>query len=146
MQITTLHCGTLTYTPVEPSKYAVELSPEAIGAPVDLGQRLYALVTVQRGDTPSGARNAGKGLRRIARHTSTRIAINAFAHLRPDLADPRTSLAILEHLAALLTASGEFDVAVMPFGWRKRWDRVEVLAGEWDQKSICVAPGSGAGR
>lgn len=145
MQITTLHCGIFTYTPVEPCKFAVGLSPEAIGTPVDLGECLYALVTVQRGDTLVGANVAAKGLRRIGRHTTSHIVVNGFAHLRPDLADPETSMEILAHLAGCVQKAGGFDVAVMPFGWRKRWDRLEVLAGEWDQKSIYVAPRSGAG-
>lgn len=144
MQILTLHCATFTYTPVEPCKFAVELSPEAIGTPVDLGKCLYALVTVQLFDTPSDTKRAAKGLRRIARNTTSRIVINGFAHLRPDLALPGTSAEILALLAGFVDAADGFDVVVLPFGWRKRWDRMEVLAGEWDQKSIYVAPGHGA--
>jgi hypothetical protein len=140
VRVLTLHCKTLTYTPDAPSVTAAQLPEADIGTPVALGECLYALVCVQEGDDPATARRAAKGLRRIARHNAAKkIAINAFAHLAPDLADAQTTQDVVDVLAERLEASPEWDVVKMPYGWRKCW-QMEVYPSEWAQRAIHEPP------
>lgn len=136
MKIFSYYCPVLVYAVTTPSKVAIEIDTDLIGAWQDVPRALLLQIGVEDSDHARIA-PAAKAVRRIARNTGARhLVINGFAALADPAARPEPSAAhaILTDLAARLTSRpDDLPLRTLPFGWNKTF-RLAISAGEWEQR------------
>src|SRR5579875_1608474 len=117
MRLLILHVDRFAYTVTEPSRSRLR---EPVHTPhFALEEGLLVLASVEQADAAAPERVAERAAAELL--GVERAVVHPFAHLFGEPAPPRVALAVLDAIAARLTAAG-LAVHRSPFGWFTRWD------------------------
>ncbi len=116
MRILQLDVDNITYEPVNPES---ELYDDAKRAKVSVDNALVLLVSVEEGDGKEQAAKAAEDAKKFMKQLGRkRIVLYPYAHLSPDLAQPKEAMKVLEQIKEGL--GDEYEVTKAPFGWNKK--------------------------
>ncbi len=120
MKLLLIHADDFSYEAREKTPVAEEISEEMRAGSFD--EVLVAFISVEKRDSrdvETAARMAADEILSVAdRVGAERVVVYPYAHLSPDLADPKTAVEVLVGVEKNLVDSG-VEVHRSPFGWYK---------------------------